>query len=350
MSTSEKHKPQSRTTSPSNDKPFKADLAQSIEDLRWMFRIREFEDQSMRAFRNGLAGGYLHIYTGMEAVAIGWLGEKRQDDPVIAAYRDHAYPLLLGCTPYEVMCEVMGRRPGTSKGKGGSMHLYCLEHGFYGGWGIVGGHVAMGAGLAFAIKYRGEDRVALCFYGDGAANAGIVYETMNMASLWDLPVVFIIENNQVAMGTRLEYHAAETELHKRAIGFGMEHERIDGMNVLDVRRDAARIIDYVRRNQRPYLVEVMTYRFAGHGAADHDQSLYRTKEEVEQAKKRDPIELLSDYLIEQSAITQEEIEAMRKEAADEMAEIYRQAAESPKPEPDEVYEDVYTDMRPEEGH
>lgn len=349
MSTKESKKSKSKPSA-SNGKPTRKELEQLVEDLRWMYRIREFEDQSMRAFRNGLAGGYLHVYTGMEAVAIGWIGEKREDDPVIAAYRDHAYPMLMGVSPYEVMCEIMGRRDGTSKGKGGSMHLYSAEKHFFGGWGIVGGHTAMGAGLAFAIKYRGEDRVALCFYGDGAANAGIVYEAMNMASLWDLPVVFLIENNQVAMGTRLEYHAADPELHKRAVGFGIEHERVDGMDVIQVRKDAARILDYVRKNQRPYVVEVMTYRFAGHGAADHDQSLYRSKEEVEQAKKRDPILLLSQYLLKHGAIEESDLEQMQKEAEKEMAEVYEKASAAPKPDPHEVYEDVYTDMQPEEGH
>jgi pyruvate dehydrogenase E1 component alpha subunit len=248
------------------------------------------------------------------------------------------------------MAEIMGRSDGYSKGKGGSMHLYSAEHNFYGGWGIVGGHTALGAGLAFGTKYKGGDEVTHCFLGDGAANAGVMYEVMNMASLWDLPIVFIIENNEFAMGTRLEYHAADPELHKRAEGFNMEHERIDGMDVLQVRKDAQRIIARVRKTQRPYVVEIMNYRFAGHGAADNDQGLYRTPEEVERARKRDPLHLLGDYIVKQGGISQGELDKIRENAEIEMEGVYEAASQSPKPDAAEVYTDVYSDMSPEEGH
>lgn len=327
------------------------ETASELERLyREMYRIRVFEEYSIKAFRSGLAGGYLHVYSGMEAVGVGWLSCIRKDDPVIAAYRDHGYALYLGCDAVACMAEIMGRSNGLSKGKGGSMHLYSAEHNFYGGWGIVGGHTGMGVGLAFATKYRGGDEVTHCFLGDGAINAGILYEVMNMASLWDLPIVFIVENNLVAMGTRVEYHSADTELHRRAAGFNMDHERIDGMDVLQVRKDAARIIEKVRKTQRPHFVEIMCYRFEGHGAADTDQSLYRTKEEVEVAKKRDPILLLERYMLEHNAISQEQLEKLRKEVEDEMHDVYEKASNSPKPEDEEVYTDVYTDMNPEEGH
>lgn len=334
-----------------NNEPTITESPAEIERYyRDMVRIRAFEGQSERAYRAGLAGGYLHVYTGMEATAIGWLAAIKKGDPVITAYRDHAHAMLLGCDPTACMAEIMGRSGGMSRGKGGSMHLYSAEHHFYGGWGIVGAHTAIGAGLAFGTKYRGGDEVTHCFFGDGAANAGVLYEVMNMASLWDLPVIFIVENNQFAMGTRIEYHAADTELHRRAEGFGMEHERIDGMDVFQVRRDAERIIHRTRTTMRPYFVEIMNYRFAGHGAADNDQSLYRTPEEVAVAKRRDPIHLLEEYLRKHNVMTDEKMEAIRAEADEEMEAVYEAASNSPKPDPDEVYSDVYSNMEPERGH
>ncbi|MCW5947775.1 MAG: pyruvate dehydrogenase (acetyl-transferring) E1 component subunit alpha [Fimbriimonadales bacterium] len=334
--------------------PDSSDLPESPALLehfyREMLRIRVFERFSEQAYRAGLAGGYLHVYSGMEATAIGWLSCIEKHDPVITAYRDHGHALYLGCDATACMAEIMGRSGGLSRGKGGSMHLYSAEHNFYGGWGIVGGHTALGVGLAFGTKYQGSDAVTHCFFGDGAANAGVLFEVMNMASLWDLPVIFIIENNEFAMGTRLEYHAAETELHKRAEGFGMEHERIDGMDVLEVRQHARRIIDRVRKTSRPYFLEIMNYRFAGHGAADNDQSLYRTPEELERAKKRDPILLLENHMRKNNVMTDEKMEAIQAEVEEEMEKVYADAAASPKPDPEEVYTDVYTDMLPEKGH
>ncbi len=325
-----------------------ADLEKFLRDMLF---IRHFERFCERAYRQGKAGGYLHVYIGMEALAVGWLTQIRQGyDYVITAYRDHAHALLLGSDPVACMAEIMGRRGGLSRGKGGSMHLYDIPKGFFGGWGIVGGHTPLGAGLAFASKYRGEDRVTLNFLGDGAANAGVFFESLNMAALYDVPCIFIIENNEFAMGTRLEYHAADTELHKRGYPFGMKHERLDGMDLLQVRQDAKRIIDWVRENQKPYLVEVMTYRFVGHGAADNDQTLYRTKDEVESARQRDPIALLMDYMTSNNLMTREKIEAIDAETEAEAERVYEEADASPHPDPSEVYDHVYSDMTPEVGH
>lgn len=325
--------------------------AQIEEFYRQMLLIRKFEERCNQVYRMGKAGGYLHVYIGMEATGVGWLScIKPGYDYVITAYRDHAQPLLLGTDPVKLMAEIMGRSGGTSRGKGGSMHLYDIERGFYGGWGIVGGHLPLGTGLAFGSKYKGEDRVTLNFLGDGAANAGVFFESLNMAGLWDLPCIYIIENNEFAMGTRLEYHAADTELHKRGFPFGIKHERVDGMDLFQVRRGAQRIVDYVRREQKPYLVEVMNYRFAGHGAADNDQSFYRTKEELEENKKRDPIAKLEAYIRAENLMTQEKLEAIEEEIQDEVDRIYEYADASPMPDTDEVYDHVYTDMMPEKGH
>ena len=323
-----------------------------LEELyRQMLFIRRFEDKCNVAYRQGKVGGYMHVYIGMEATAVGWNEALKPGwDYVITAYRDHAQPLIMGSDPVKVMAEIMGRSGGYSHGKGGSMHIYDIERGFYGGWGIVGGHIPLGAGLAFAAKYRNEDRVTICYLGDGASNAGVVFETLNMAALWDLPIVFVIENNEFAMGTRLEYHASDTQLYKRGLPFGIKSERLDNMDVLQVREDAMRIVDYVRTNKKPYLVEAMNYRFAGHGAADNDRQLYRTKEEEEENFKRDPVLRLERTLIERNILTAEQLEEIDEELRLTVDDIYEKADASPFPAPDEVYANVYSDIEPEKGH
>ncbi|MBL8068181.1 MAG: pyruvate dehydrogenase (acetyl-transferring) E1 component subunit alpha [Armatimonadetes bacterium] len=321
------------------------------EYYRQMLLIRRFEEKCNVAYRLGKIGGYMHTYVGMEATAVGIHHAIRPGyDTMITAYRDHPQPLLLGSDPVKVMSEIMGRSGGLSRGKGGSMHIYDIERNFYGGWGIVGGHIPLGGGLAFAAKYRGEDRVTICLLGDGAANQGVVFETMNMAGLWDLPIIFCIENNEFAMGTRLEYHAADTQLYKRGEPFGIKSERIDGMDVLTFQRDMQRIVDWVRKEQKPAWVEIMNYRFLGHGAADNDRQLYRTKEEEEEAFKRDPILKLEAVLLERNIMNREKMEAIDEEITDYVDSIYEQADASPFPDASEVYDNVYTDMEPEKGH
>ncbi len=319
--------------------------------FREMLFIRHFEEKCNFSYRQGKSGGYLHVYIGMEALAIGWLHAIRKGhDYVITAYRDHAHALLLGTDPVAVMAEICGRVAGPSRGKGGSMHLYDKKNEFYGGWGIVGGHVPLGGGLAFAAKYRGEDRVCINFMGDGASNQGVVFETLNMAGLWDLPCIFIVENNEIAMGTRLEYHAADTQLWKRGLPFDIKSERIDGMDAIQMKRDAQRIVDWVRENQKPYFVEVMSYRFAGHGAADNDRSLYRSKDEEDENWKRDPIARLETELEKRNIMNREKMEAIEQEIIGEVDAIYEKAMASPHPSPEEVYDNVYSDMEPEKGH
>lgn len=325
--------------------------AQLEKYYRSMVFIRKFEDKCNVAYRQGKVGGYMHVYIGMEATAVGFNEALRPGyDYVITAYRDHAQPILMGSDPVKVMAEIMGRADGLSRGKGGSMHIYDIERGFFGGWGIVGGHTPLGAGLAFAAKYRGEDRVTLCYLGDGASNAGVFFESLNMAGLWDLPVIFIIENNEFAMGTRLEYHAADTHLYKRGEPFGIKSERIDGMDVLQVKADAQRIVDWVRANGKPYVVEVMNYRFAGHGAADNDRQLYRTKEEEEENMHRDPIARLEKILKERNIMNDEKMEAIHEELESKVDAIYEEADASPFPPLETLYTDVYSDMDPEKGH
>lgn len=330
----------------------KSESPAKLQELyRKMLFIRRFEEKCNVAYRQGKVGGYMHVYIGMEATAVGWNEALKPNyDYVITAYRDHAQPILMGSDPVKVMAEIMGRSDGYSKGKGGSMHIYDIEKGFFGGWGIVGGHTPLGAGLAFAAKYRKEDRVTLCYLGDGAANAGVFFESLNMAGLWDLPVIFIIENNEFAMGTRLEYHAADTELWKRGLPFGIKCERVDGMDVLQVQEDAKRIVDYVRKEGKPYLVEIMNYRFAGHGAADNDRQLYRTREEEIENEKRDPIARLAKYMIDNKYTNEEQLEAIDEEVSEQVEDVYAKADASPFPDLDQVYSDVYSDMEPEKGH
>lgn len=321
------------------------------EFYRQMLFIRHFEEKTNFAYRQGKVGGYMHVYIGMEATAVGFNAAlKSKWDYVMAAYRDHPQPLLMGSDPVAVMAEIMGRKGGLSKGKGGSMHIYDIENNFFGGWGIVGGHTALATGLAFAAKYRDEDRVTLCYLGDGAANAGVFFEVLNMASLWDLPIIYLIENNEFAMGTRLEYHASDPELWKRGLPFDMDCERIDGMDVLQVYEDAKRIVERTRKTSRPCVIEIMNYRFAGHGAADNDRRLYRTQEEEEEAYKRDPIPRLEKVILDRNVMTKEKMEAIDAEIQAQVDEIYAKADASPFPEPSEVYEDLYTDMEPEMGH
>jgi pyruvate dehydrogenase E1 component alpha subunit len=333
------------------DIPYTESPADLERYYREMLFIRHFEEKCNVAYRQGKAGGYMHVYIGMEALAVGWMEAIRKgEDYVITAYRDHAHALLLGTDPVAVMAEIMGRQAGTSRGKGGSMHIYDPKNNFMGGWGIVGGHIPLGTGLAFASAYRGQDRVCLNFLGDGAANQGVVFESLNMASLFDIPCIYIIENNEFAMGTRLEYHAADTELWKRGLAFGIQSERIDGMDVLQMKADATRIVNWVRENKKPYWVEVMTYRFAGHGAADNDRQLYRSREEEAENMKRDPITRLEAILIERNILNRERLEAIDEEIQGQVDVIYEEADASPFPELHEVYDNVYSDMSVERGH
>lgn len=321
------------------------------EFYRQMVYIRRFEEKCNVAYRLGKIGGYMHTAVGMEVTPVGFHHVlKPTYDYIITAYRDHPQPLLLGSDPVAVMGEIMGRSCGLSRGKGGSMHVYDIERGFFGGWGIVGGHIPLGAGLAFGSKYKGEDRVTLCLLGDGAANQGVVFESMNMAALWDLPIIFAIENNEFAMGTRLEYHAADTELYKRGEPFGIKCERVDGMDILSFIKDAKRIVDWVRKEQKPFVMEIMNYRFNGHGAADNDRELYRTKAEEAEAQKRDPIARLEKILIDRNIMNREKMEAIDEELSEKVDAIYAEADASPFPDASEVYANVYTDIDPEKGH
>src|SRR5438874_2470876 len=323
------------------------------EILREMIFIRRFEEASEREFRRGKIGGYLHVYSGQEAVATGIIGALQKDDIVFSGYRDHAHALALGSDPGRLMAELFGKGTGLAKGKGGSMHLFDVEHGFYGGYGIVGGHLTLATGAAYALRYQGTDRVAVCYFGDGAMNIGSFHEAMNMAGLWGhqgmAPIVFVIENNGYAMGTSVERHSALTDLTARVRAYNIQGEKVDGQDVFAVRGVADRVVRQVRETGKPYCIEAMTYRFSGHGAADILQP-YRSKDEVEEHRHRDPIAILRKRLGEMCGLVDDDVKKMDDESQEIVANALKFAEESPQPEPDELYRDVVAEHGPRSVH
>ena len=317
--------------------------------LRQMILIRRFEEATEREFRRGKIGGYLHVYIGQEAVASGIVSALRKDDIVFCGYRDHAQALALGSDPGKVMAELFGKRTGVSKGKGGSMHLFDVEHGLYGGYGIVGGHLPLAAGAAYSVRYQKTERVVLCYFGDGAMNIGSFHEAMNMAGLWGkqgmCPIVFVIENNGYAMGTSVERHSALTDLAARVRAYDIPTEKVDGQDIFAIRGVADRVVGQVRETGKPYCIEAVTYRFSGHGAADILQP-YRKKEEVEEHRQRDPITILRNRLGEVCGLSDDDVKAMDEWATEEAAKAVKFAEESPQPEPHELFEDVVAEHGP----
>src|SRR5881394_261211 len=313
------------------------------EVLRQMIFIRRFEEATEREFRKGKIGGYLHVYIGQEGIASGILTALQKDDIVFAGYRDHAHTLILGADPNRLMAELFGKRTGLSKGKGGSMHLFDVAHGFYGGYGIVGGHLTLATGAAYALRYRETDRVCVCYFGDGAMNIGSFHEAMNMAGLWGkqglCPIIFVIENNGYAMGTSIDRHSALTDLSARMRAYNIQAEKVDGQDVFAVRGVADRVVRQVRETGKPYCIEAVTYRFSGHGAADILQP-YRSKDEVEEHKHRDPIAILRKRLAEICGLTDDDVKKMEDEAATRVAEAVKFAEESDVPAPEELFDDV----------
>ena len=317
------------------------------ELLRKMIFIRRYEEATEREFRRGKIGGYLHVYIGQEAVVTGIQSAANQDDLVFAGYRDHAHALLLGSDPGRVMAELFGKGTGVSGGKGGSMHLFDVENGLYGGYGIVGGHLTLAAGAAYALRYQETDRLVVCYFGDGAMNIGSFHEAMNMAGLWGkqgmCPVVFVIENNGYAMGTSIERHSALTDLSARVEAYNIPSEKVDGQDLFAVRGAADRILRQVRETGRPYCIEAITYRFSGHGAADILQP-YRTKDEVEAQRSRDPITILRNRLSEICGLTDEDVQEMEEWAEAEVKKAVEFAEESDPPDPEELYRDVVSEV------
>jgi pyruvate dehydrogenase E1 component alpha subunit len=304
-----------------------------------MLLIRRFEEKAGQLYGMGKIAGFCHLYIGQEAVVTGMQACLKDGDQVITGYRDHGHMLACGLDPNGVMAELTGRIGGLSRGKGGSMHMFSKEKNFYGGHGIVGAQVPLGTGLAFANKYRGNDNVSLAYFGDGAANQGQVYEAFNMASLWKLPVIYVIENNMYAMGTSVERASAEVELFKRGISFEIEGEEVDGMDVLAVREAGEKAVKHARAGKGPYILEMKTYRYRGHSMSD--PAKYRKREEVDDIRTHhDPIEGLKGQIIEQGYATEDDL----KKIDNEIKAIVKEAAdfslESPEPDASELWTDV----------
>ncbi len=317
----------------------KSDLLHYYEQ---MLLIRRFEEKAGQLYGMGLIAGFCHLYIGQEAIAVGMKANMIEGDKVITTYRDHGHMIAVGSDPKKIMAELLGRKDGCSQGKGGSMHLFDLEKHFYGGHGIVGASVPIGAGLAFADKYNGNNNVTFCYFGDGAAHQGQVYESFNMAKLWNLPILFIIENNHYAMGTSVSRASSVDKLHKRGIGFNIPGVLIDGMDVFAVIEEGKKAVDYVRAGNGPMILEMDTYRYRGHSMSD--PATYRSKEEVNCKKENeDPIDNLRKFILEGDIATEAEITSIDKKVKEEVNEIAEFAKNSPEPDESELMTDIYTE-------
>ena len=311
-----------------------------IKFYRDMLLIRRFEEKAGQLYGMGLIGGFCHLYIGQEAVVVGLEAAARDGDKRITSYRDHGHMLACGMDPNGVMAELTGRSGGYSKGKGGSMHMFSKEKNFYGGHGIVGAQVPLGAGLAFADRYRENNCVTFTYFGDGAANQGQVYETFNMAALWKLPVIFVIENNQYAMGTAQERSTSSPEIYTRGEAFGIKGEAVDGMDVIAVKTAGEKAADYCRAGKGPFILEIKTYRYRGHSMSD--PAKYRTREEVQKMRaQRDPIEAVRTLLISEKDAIDEEIKTIDKEIKEIINACAEYAKDSPEVSEEELWTDIY---------
>jgi pyruvate dehydrogenase E1 component alpha subunit len=315
----------------------------TAEELRSYYRdmllIRRFEERAGQLYGMGLIGGFCHLYIGQEAVVVGMQASIGDEDSVVTSYRDHGHMLACGMDPKGVMAELTGRSGGYSKGKGGSMHMFSREKNFYGGHGIVGAQVPIGTGLAFAHKYRDSNNVSLTYFGDGSANQGQVYEAMNMAALWKLPVVYIIENNRYGMGTSVERASATTELYRHGEAFGIPGERVDGMDVVAVRAAGGKAVQHARSGTGPYILEMQTYRYRGHSMSD--PAKYRTKEEVDKYRnERDPIDHVRKILLDEKMTDEATLKSLDAEIRKIINDAAEYAQHSPEPDPSELWTDV----------
>ena len=313
---------------------------QELAAYRDMLLIRRFEEKAGQMYGMGLIGGFCHLYIGQEAVVVGMQMAIKPGDQVITGYRDHGHMLACGMDPKGVMAELTGRRGGYSKGKGGSMHMFSVEKGFYGGHGIVGAQVPLGTGLAFNNLYRRNGNVCLTYFGDGAANQGQVYESFNMAELWKLPVVYIIENNRYAMGTSITRSSATTDLSKRGLSFNIPGEQVDGMDVRAVKAAGDKVVKWCRDGNGPYILEMLTYRYRGHSMSD--PAKYRTRDEVQKVRtEQDPIEQVRNRLLQSKRASEDDLKKIDAQVRDIVNEAAEFATHDPEPDPSELWTDVY---------
>ena len=314
-----------------------------LDHYREMLLIRRFEEKAGQLYGMGVIGGFCHLYIGQEAVVVGLEATAKDGDQRITSYRDHGHMLASGMDPKGVMAELAGRKDGYSKGKGGSIHMFSAEKNFYGGHGIVGAQVPLGAGLGFANRYRGNDNVSFAYFGDGAANQGQVYETFNMASLWKLPVVFVIENNQYAMGTAMKRSTSTPDIYTRGQAFGIPGEAVDGMDVLAVKAAGEKAVAHARAGNGPYILEMKTYRYRGHSMSD--PAKYRSREEVQKVRQeKDPIDHVRDLLVGGKHATEDELKTIDKEIKAVVNESAKFAQDSPEPDISELWTDIYAEV------
>ncbi|HEY5279084.1 MAG TPA: pyruvate dehydrogenase (acetyl-transferring) E1 component subunit alpha [Pseudolabrys sp.] len=334
---------------PSADQPDKAQPKGPIADFskeqelsayRTMLTIRRFEEKAGQLYGMGLIGGFCHLYIGQEAVVVGMQMALKDGDQVITGYRDHGHMIAAGMEPRGVMAELTGRSHGYSKGKGGSMHMFSVEKGFFGGHGIVGAQVPLGTGLAFANRYRGNDNISVTYFGDGAANQGQVYESFNMAELWKLPVVYVIENNRYAMGTSITRSSAQVDLSKRGLSFNIPGEQVDGMDVRAVNAAGKKAAEWCRAGKGPYILEMLTYRYRGHSMSD--PAKYRTREEVDKVRTtHDPIDMARQRILEKKIAKEDELKKVDAEVRDRINEAAEFATHDPEPDVSELWTNVY---------
>jgi len=315
------------------------DASTSYELLARMALIRRFEEEAGRQYQRAKAGGFLHLAIGEEATIVGTTSVMREEDYLIGTYRTHGHAIARGTDPKRVMAELFGRVDGTSGGRGGSMHIFDAERRFMGGYGIVGGNLPIAAGLALSSDFKGEDAVTVCMFGDGASNAGNFGETMNLAALWSLPILFLVENNLYGMGTSVERHSAHTDLSKKAEGYGIPGRRIDGMDVTAVRESVAEGVRLAREERRPTLIEAFTYRYRGHSAADPE--VYREREEVDEWRQKDPIESFARRCIDAGVLGERELQEVRDKAEATVLAAVEFAEASDEPPLDTLYENLY---------
>jgi len=316
---------------------------QVLEMYESVYLQRRFEERAMQMYQKGKFGGFLHLYIGQEAISTGTAFALNNDDDIITAYRDHGWGLVRGISAKAGMAELYGKATGSSKGKGGSMHFANIKEHFWGGYGIVGGHVPIAGGLAFANKYQDNGRIVACFMGDGSVDQGALHETLNMSQLWKLPCIYAVENNGYSMGTAAYRHTV-SEIYKRALGYDMKHAVINGMDVFTVYEEMKKIADDVRKTNEPWFIELRTYRYRGHSMSDPQK--YRSKEEMEDYQKTDPVERLKTYILDNKVANQKKVDEIESKIEQEVLDAIDFAEESPFPDPEALYEDMFAEENP----
>jgi pyruvate dehydrogenase E1 component alpha subunit len=306
-----------------------------------MVLIRRIEEQAALLYQQGKIGGFLHLYIGQEAVSTGLLSVRKPQDRVITAYRDHGVALDVGIPARKVMAELLGKSTGISKGKGGSMHMADVELNYWGGHAVVGAHLPLAAGLALGDQYQGHDGVTICMFGDGATNIGFFHEALNLSKVWNLPVLWVCENNKYGMGTAVERASAVEEIRQKAEGYNIPNERVDGMNVVKVREAAEKHLQFVREGNGPFFLEAVTYRYRGHSMGDPER--YREKEEIKKWQEEDPIGIYHKYLLDEEIASQEELDDLDTRVEAEVEDAVEYAESSPDPEPEDLFENVYAE-------